>query len=194
MIIFLKSPTGIFLKAGGSCLAIYGPGPRPEDEVKIGNQIWSKKNLDYDDGGEGIQTYTVNYGHGDVTEHYYSWDAAVRVASSIPGWHLPSDAEYAELLAVVGGYTVAGTKLKATYGWAAGAEGTDNYGFCILPAGLVNKYGTMSNVGTSTSLWTADSTSWDSAKRRSVTNKATIYNADDANKTMKMIIRLVKDS
>ena len=56
--------------------------------VKIGNQEWMQENLAIDDGGDGI-TYNPDNG-----QYYYTWDAAVRVAKSIPGWHLPSAAEW----------------------------------------------------------------------------------------------------
>ena len=107
--------------------------PPPMDEVQIGNQIWKNKNLAIDDGQGGIYTQTVNYGQGNVVEYYYSWDAAVRVAASITGWHLPTAAEWDTLAATVGGTSTGGTKLKSTYGWTEG-NGTDDYGFAAFPA------------------------------------------------------------
>lgn len=56
--------------------------------VTIGNQVWMAENLAVDDGGEGI-TYNE-----DNCEYYYTWEAAMRVAKSIPGWHLPSAIEW----------------------------------------------------------------------------------------------------
>ena len=56
--------------------------------VKIGNQVWMQENLAIDDGGDGI-TYNPDNG-----QYYYTWDAAMRVAKSIPGWHLPSAEEW----------------------------------------------------------------------------------------------------
>lgn len=109
--------------------------PLPTDEVQIGNQIWKTKNLAIDDGQGGIYTQTVNYGQGDVVEYYYTRDAAVRIASSITGWHLPTAAEWDTLAATVGGTSIVGTKLKSTYGWAEGYNGTDDYGFAAFPAG-----------------------------------------------------------
>lgn len=114
--------------------------PRPQfDYVVIGNQKWMNKNLAIDDGEEGIYTHNVNYGHGDVTEYYYTWEAALRVANSIQGWHLPSPEEFETLIETVGSST-AGTKLKSTYGWRvdqySDGNGTDDYGFTGLPSGL----------------------------------------------------------
>lgn len=107
----------------------------PLDEVQIGNQIWKSKNLAIDDGQGGIYTQTVNYGQGEVVEYYYNWDAAVRIAASIPGWHLPSSAEWETLVAAIGGKSTAGDKLKSTYGWDWNGNGTDDFGFAAFPAG-----------------------------------------------------------
>lgn len=117
------------------------PGPT-FDTVTIGNQIWMSKNLTIDDGQGGIYTKTVNFGQGDVVEYYYDWDAAVRVAASITGWHLPSASEWLTLVAAIGGSSTSGTKLKSTYGWNDDGNGTDDYGFAGFPAGYLMNNGT----------------------------------------------------
>ena len=68
------------------------PEPYPFEEVTIGTQIWSKPNLDIDDGGEGIHKVdnVTAMGYNLGTQYYYTWDAAVRVCSNIVGWHLPT--------------------------------------------------------------------------------------------------------
>lgn len=58
--------------------------------VTIGNQVWMAENLAIDDGGEGI-IYNEDNG-----EYYYTWEAAMRISNSIPGWHLPSALEWNE--------------------------------------------------------------------------------------------------
>ena len=58
--------------------------------VKIGNQVWMASDLKVNDGGEGIDKlagYT-----------FYTWDAAKRVADTIPGWRLPTKQEFEELI------------------------------------------------------------------------------------------------
>ena len=100
-------------------------------QVKIGKQTWMAENLALNDGGEGIYH---NNGHT-----YYTWEAAVRVASSVDGWHLPSQEEWETLFAAVGGIDTAGTMLKSTKGWNQNGNGTDAYGLSLLPSGC--RYG-----------------------------------------------------
>ena len=106
------------------------------DEVTIGSQTWLSKNLAIDDGLGGIASMTVNYGQGNVTEYFYNWDAAVRVAATVQGWHLPTQEEWNTLISTVGGGN-SGDKLKSTYGWYLN-NGTDNYGFSAFPSGNYN--------------------------------------------------------
>jgi len=61
------------------------------------------------------------------------------------GWHLPSRSEWETLIEAVGGKFVAGKVLKSRSGWfsyemededaIASGNGTDDYGFSVLPAG-----------------------------------------------------------
>lgn len=66
------------------------------------------------------------------------------------GWHLPSDAEWCIITQYVDstvdcnftGYngTDAGIKLKSTWGWSSGGNGTNESGFNALPAGSMGIY------------------------------------------------------
>lgn len=109
------------------------------DVVKIGNQYWTAKNLAIYDGGSGIYIKNnvtangVNFGN----QYYYSYAAAVRVANSIPGWHLPTDNDFATLVSYIGGSNGKAYKLKSTTGWNDGENGTDEYGFNALPTGYL---------------------------------------------------------
>lgn len=64
--------------------------------VAIGDQTWMKANLSVDDGGKGI------YHNKENDEYYYTWEAAMRIAKSIPGWHLPTDDEWVEAALTLG--------------------------------------------------------------------------------------------
>ena len=150
----------------GGTVSPVPPGPTPPTptptEVTIGNQTWGTKNLAVTDWGEGIITRVVNYGQGDVTEYYYTWPAAVRIANLIEGWHLPSVEEYETLASNVGGISNAGTKLKSTYGWDPESyAGTDDYGFCALPAGYTtnpNPSTSFIEFGKLAKFWTSSTT------------------------------------
>ncbi len=69
------------------------------------------------------------------------------------GWHLPSDAEWTQLTDFVGSNS--GTKLKAKIGWSDYGNGTDDYGFSVLPGGYRDDIGTFYNIGNYGGWWGA---------------------------------------
>lgn len=100
--------------------------------------------------------YTANafcYVNNDVNSDYgafYTWAAATNNTSSTTnpsgiqgacptGWHIPSKAEWDQLVNELGGTSNAGIKLKETgteHWWASQyEEGTNESGFTALPAG-----------------------------------------------------------
>ena len=155
--------------------------------VQVGNQIWSNKNLAIDDGGAGISTATINYGQGDVVEHYYTFDAAVRVAASVTGWHLPTKDEWQTLISYIGSSNK--NKLKSTYGWSNSGSGTDDYGFSAFPAGnsTDHLYKTAAN------FWSSTGDSGDEEKGYLVI-LSSVFALYTGNKTNGYSIRLIKDS
>jgi uncharacterized protein (TIGR02145 family) len=52
------------------------------------------------------------------------------------GWHLPTDDEWTVLSDYLGGYKIAGAKMKSTSGWYNNGNGTNSSGFTGLPGGL----------------------------------------------------------
>lgn len=181
-------------------LTIMAPRPTPPtppgptfDTVTIGNQIWMSKNLTIDDGQGGIYTQTVNYGQGNVVEYYYTWEAALRVASSISGWHLPTNEEWTTLVTNVGGVRNAGTKLKSTYGWDKDSNGTDDFGFAAFPAGNRNSSGYYYSLTRAAYFWTATEYSSSEARERYCYTSSSVYSGTH-DKTYAMTIRLVKDA
>lgn len=75
------------------------------------------------------------------------------------GWHLPSFAEWEVLADAVGGKDVAGKILKAASGWedrtdGSSGNGTDSYGFSVLPSGYGFSDGYSYNVGYDAGFWT----------------------------------------
>ena len=51
------------------------------------------------------------------------------------GWHVPTDGEWTTMTDFLGGESVAGAKMKTTYGWSGDANGTNSSGFSGLPGG-----------------------------------------------------------
>lgn len=126
------------------------------DEVTIGTQTWMSKNLDIDDGGEGIIVINnVLINNVDIgPQYYYTWDAAYRISNTISGWHLPSKSEIETLVTAVGGRQSC-TKLKSTYGWESGKEGTDDYDFKAFGSGNIYN-NAVSNKGSHFYIWESD--------------------------------------
>jgi uncharacterized protein (TIGR02145 family) len=73
------------------------------------------------------------------------------------GWHLPSRAEWDELVGYAGGYLVAGKKLRSKTGWNSysGITNEDTYGFSALPGGYRYTDGYFSHAGNFGDWWTA---------------------------------------
>ena len=99
--------------------------------VKIGDQVWMAENLNFETDSSYCYNdsakYCAKYGR------LYEWSAAMDACPS--GWHLPDTAEWRTLLDAAGGDSVAGAKLKSTSGWNSDGNGTDDFGFTVLPAG-----------------------------------------------------------
>lgn len=122
--------------------------------VKIFNQTWMAENLDFH--GAGMDSgwwYANNPEYGLRLGRLYDWAAAMGLVDSCNfktcvklvdakhrgicpvGWHVPTSKEWDTLLIAVGGYDVAGLKLKATSGWSFPRWNSDEYGFHVIPGG-----------------------------------------------------------
>lgn len=122
--------------------------PTPSfDEVTIDNITWMAKNLSIDDGGSGIYHKDVDYGQGTVTEYYYTWEAAVRIANSLTEWRLPQEREIISLQKQIA------NQLKSTYGWTRG-NGSNLTGFNAFPAGTWDPIAP--DFGETAEFWTGD--------------------------------------
>jgi len=118
--------------------------------VKIGKKTWMAQNLNYKTGNSSC------YGDDDSNcEKYgrlYDWETARNVCPS--GWHLPEWTEWNELIEATGGET-AGRTLRSASGWEEDGNGTDDYGFSILPGGQRSTKGIFSSIGKFGFLWSA---------------------------------------
>lgn len=174
--------------------------------IKIGTQTWMAQNLNYvGDGYLGLcygakpREQIFNPENCEKFGRLYDWSEAMGLDREFngkrfgnddkvqgvcpPGWHLPSDAEWTTLTNFVGGAYAAGTKLKATSGWAKNGEGTDEYGFSLLPDGD----------GEYSRMWTATEYSTGLAWRRRIDFNSSYVNGDYPNKSNPYSVRCVKD-
>lgn len=142
--------------------------------VKIGNQVWMAENLRYlpsvvdpDQGSQTTPCYYVYDYYGTsviaakATSNYttygvlYNWSAAC--SSCPPGWHLPTYAEWEELIKYVGEVFYVGGKLKETdtTHWQSPNEGaTNEVGFTALPGGYRNNDGAFYHIREYGCWWT----------------------------------------
>jgi uncharacterized protein (TIGR02145 family) len=124
--------------------------------VTIGNQVWMAENLKttkYRDGSTipnivdstdwaNLTSGAYCWYNNDVSYKnkcgaLYNWYTIKDNRELCPlGWHIPSDAEWQELITFLGGYSIAGGKLKTTNMWKSPNTGADNSsGFSALPGG-----------------------------------------------------------
>jgi uncharacterized protein (TIGR02145 family) len=181
-------------------------GGRTYRSVIIGGKEWLAENLDFkfsglafgqsgtsssEPRGNYYQNNSSSYGKYGIL---YNWIAVKYLednkSSLIPGWHVPTPAEWDALATAVGGTSVAGTKLKSTTDWSSGA-GTDDYGFSALPAGYY--YGSFSSLGSNARFWTATENDSSYAYFPYLDTGASMY-SEYGSKYYQYSVRLVKDS
>lgn len=119
--------------------------------VTIGNQTWMAQNLNYETANsycyDDDETNCSTYGR------LYTWSAAVKACPE--GWELPSLGIWEKLFVAVGGQGE-GTKLKSNSGWDSNGDGTDDYGFAVLPAGSRMSNGNYHSKGFYTLFWSSE--------------------------------------
>jgi uncharacterized protein (TIGR02145 family) len=138
--------------------------------VQIGDQCWFAENLrneNYENGDAipaGLSdSEWANTGSGasaaydlEVYGRLYNWYAVDDGRGLCPsGWHVPSDGEWNVLTDHLGGESVAGGKMKSTYGWVNDGNGTNSSGFTGLPGGDRNLNGNFTNAGNFGAWWSS---------------------------------------
>lgn len=122
--------------------------------VRIGKQIWQKKDLAtgfYRNGDKIPEVRDPNkwanlttgawcyYNNDPKNGKLYNWYAVHDPRGLAPkGWHIPTDNDWTNLTNFLGGYEIAGGKLKevGTANWQApNADATNSTGFTALPGG-----------------------------------------------------------
>ena len=196
--------------------------------VKIGNQWWMAENLNYE-YKVNDSTYG-NYCYKDSTQYctkygrLYTWGAVVDSAAQLSndgagcgygktclptypvrgvcpeGWYLPPESKWYALFNAVGGQSVAGIKLKSTFGWkhpvddSAHVNGLDAFGFSALPAGYRTGGGIYGSEGFSTDFWTSTMLNSSRAAYRINLGSEDFANVGSSDKDKAFSVRCVKDS
>ncbi len=153
-------------------------------EIKIGTQTWTTKNLDVSKyrNGEAIPLaisnaewelagqnqqpawcYYENKGENGTTYgKLYNWYAVNDARGLAPsGYHIPSDAEWTILTDYLGEKKIAGTKMKSTTGWPEEGKGTNASGLAGLPGAYRSFNGNFDGIG-NLGLW------WSSSKDNTI--------------------------
>lgn len=139
----------------------------------------------------------------------YNWPAAMAGSASSTanpsgvkgvcptGWHLPSNAEWTELVDYLGGASVAGGKLKeiGTTHWVIPIVGaTNETGFTALPGGVRLVNGNFLNIGNSTGWWsTTESDATYAWYHGILTNSSALNSSSYGYKRGGMSVRCVRD-
>jgi len=117
----------------------YGTLTDPRDgqdyrTVEIGNSTWMAENLKYAEQACGTSwCYGNNASYCKTYGRLYDWCAAMTACPD--GWHLPTDADWKNLVLDAGGTEDAAGNLKSKKGWNDNGNGTDEHGFSALPGG-----------------------------------------------------------
>ncbi|MBQ2351534.1 MAG: hypothetical protein II394_04910, partial [Bacteroidales bacterium] len=199
---------------------------RSYDYVIIGEQTWMAENLRYDNSGSmtvalsNEQSETdpyLYYPNGDSQNletygYLYNWPAAMNGAESSDanpsgvqgicpdGWHLPSNAEWTQLVETLGDEANAGAMLAGNASmWTAGTLTASEYfgtsSFNALPSGYYYP-GDYGGFGSTTSFWstTEDIESNTRVYLRGVDNSGTSLSRSRGSKTYGFSVRCIKDA
>lgn len=186
--------------------------------IVIGSQTWMKENLKVTHYQNGVpipnitddnQWLTVKTGafcdYANTSENsvlfgkLYNYYAVKDLNNICPlGWHVPSDKEWATLVAFLGGIETAGGALKSTSVWNLPNTGaTNNSGFSALPSGNRSGYdGTFSNLNNVGFYWSSTDDGSTGAWIRILNNISATAVRANGNGTMNdgFCIRCIKDS
>lgn len=179
--------------------------------VKIGVQTWMVENLKTTHFRNGEEISNVIHSNGEsVYSNYnnndsyvtpygrlYNWYAVADSRQLAPaGWHIPTDAEWDILINYLGGYDMAGGKMKDTsaYWEAPNTSAINSSGFSGLPGGSRNtSYGNFLNLGYAGWWWSSTEYYTDYVWLRSLTYNSAKVNRSNTTKEFGLSVRCVKD-
>ncbi len=167
--------------------------------VKIGNQWWMAENLRYADSTETENLKGKSWCYLNKSEscekygRLYAWSVSNEVCP--PKWHLPTVAEWEELKdntgSTQGSNNNAGKNLKSRTGWNEG-NGTDAYGFTVLPSGLGSGVN-FTLLGNYAGFWTATEYDEKNSSNMNISHNSHSASISYLSKTVGNSIRCVKD-
>ncbi|MFN4909931.1 MAG: fibrobacter succinogenes major paralogous domain-containing protein [Flavobacteriales bacterium] len=148
------------------------------ETVTIGTQVWSTTNLDVERflNGDLISEaktqeqwmeantkgqpawcyFENNPSNGQKYGRLYNWFAVIDPRGLAPkGFRIPTDQDWGDLMATLGGDSIAGIKMKATEGWSNQGNGNNQAKFYGLPGGDRNSMGWFLFLGYYGGWWSA---------------------------------------
>lgn len=174
----MKKIKTIITVTGATVLLFFCGNNVLSQQIKIGSQTWSTKNLDVSSfrNGEAIPEaktdaewkaageqgkpawcyYENDPANGTKYGKLYNWFAVKDPRGLAPkGWHIPSDEEWTALTDNLGGEGGAGTQMKSSSGWKDNGNGSNSSGFAGLPGGFRDYFGTFNSIGVFGGLWSS---------------------------------------
>lgn len=159
--------------------------------VRIGEQVWMSENLNVEKFRNGdiiphAKTeeewkkaraskqpawcyYDNEPANGEKYGKLYNWYAVNDSRGLTPaGWHIPSDAEWTQLIEYLEGKNGAGKKMKSTNGWKDNGNGTNECNFLGLPCGIRSYFGSFNYFGNYAYWWSSTESNTDFAYTRSL--------------------------
>lgn len=173
-------------------------GGRSYRTCRIGGQTWLAENLDFVFNGVSINPggWPTNpaafYQNNSYRQTYgllYNWYAVNLLETNksqlIPGWHVPTKAEFETLISTIGGNSQAtGTMRDSSWG------GDNRWGFSALPSGYYNDSNFL-HINNLTDFWTA--TEYNTSSAYFWQLRPDHAGLDDIDKRNGFVLRLVKD-
>lgn len=189
------------------------------ETVKIGTQVWMAKNLKtthylngeligtttpstLDITSENSPAYQWSYSGDDAnTTIYgklYTWYAITDTRNACPaGWHVPTDTEWTTLENTLGGYSVAGSRMKE-YGnshWLApyNLDASNESIFSALPGGYRDGNGVFSLIQNNAYFWSSSESEATKSWARTLDAGNPAVGRTGLNKNSGASVRCIKD-
>jgi uncharacterized protein (TIGR02145 family) len=190
------------------------------ETVKIGTQFWMAENLrtthylngdligttnpaTLDITSENSPKYQWSYSGSDANAliygKLYTWYSITDTRKICPsGWHIPSDSEWMTLESTLGGYLIAGSKLKESGNdhWLSpyNVDATNESCFTALPGGYRSLSGTFSLIQNETYCWSSSESEAGKSWVRTLSSGSFSIGRSSVSKSLGISVRLIKDN